>query len=163
MRCLITTGVSYRKLDVPGMEKLTGAGVYYGAAMTEALSCKDDDVYLIGGANSAGQAALVFCQICPLRDAAGAGRFAGKGHVAVSGGRNQSAADHSGLAQRAGDGGGGRDAAGAHHHRRIRTRGKRKSFRPKPSLSLSARSRARTGWKGLSSATSTALFWPGRI
>ena len=57
---LITTGVSYRKLDVPGMDKLTGAGVYYGAAMTEALSCKDDDVYLIGGANSAGQAALFF-------------------------------------------------------------------------------------------------------
>ena len=57
---LIATGVSYRKLDVPGLEKLAGAGVYYGAAMTEAMSCKDDDVYLIGGANSAGQAALYF-------------------------------------------------------------------------------------------------------
>jgi len=59
---LIATGVSYRKLDVPGMDKLTGAGVYYGAAMTEALSCKDDDVYLVGGANSAGQAALYFAK-----------------------------------------------------------------------------------------------------
>ena len=59
---LIATGVSYRKLDVPGLEKLTGAGVYYGAAMTEALSCKDDDVYLVGGANSAGQAALYFAK-----------------------------------------------------------------------------------------------------
>ena len=59
---LITTGVSYRKLDIPGEDKLTGAGVYYGAAMTEALSCKDDDVYLIGGANSAGQAALFFAK-----------------------------------------------------------------------------------------------------
>ena len=57
---LIATGVSWRKLDVPGMDALTGAGVYYGAAMTEALSCRDDDVYLIGGANSAGQAALYF-------------------------------------------------------------------------------------------------------
>jgi len=57
---LIATGVSWRKLEVPGMEALTGAGVYYGAAMTEALACKDDDVYLIGGANSAGQAALYF-------------------------------------------------------------------------------------------------------
>ncbi len=59
---LIATGVSYRKLDVPGLDRLTGAGVYYGAAMTEALSCKDDDVYLVGGANSAGQAALYFAK-----------------------------------------------------------------------------------------------------
>jgi thioredoxin reductase (NADPH) len=57
---LIATGVSYRKLDVPGIEKLTGAGVYYGAAMTEALSCQDQDVYIVGGANSAGQAAMYF-------------------------------------------------------------------------------------------------------
>ncbi len=57
---MISTGVSYRKLDVPGLERLTGAGVYYGAAMTEALSCKDDDVYIVGGANSAGQAAMFF-------------------------------------------------------------------------------------------------------
>jgi len=59
---LIATGVSYRKLDVPGLERLSGAGVYYGAAMTEALSCKGDDVYLVGGANSAGQAALYFAK-----------------------------------------------------------------------------------------------------
>src|ERR671910_3584761 len=55
---LIATGVSYRKLDVPGVERLAGAGVYYGAAITEALSCKDDDVFIVGGANSAGQAAI---------------------------------------------------------------------------------------------------------
>ena len=57
---IITVGVSYRKLDVPGIERLTGAGVYYGAAMTEALSCVDSDVYIVGGANSAGQAAMYF-------------------------------------------------------------------------------------------------------
>ena len=57
---MITTGVSYRTLDVPGIERLTGAGVYYGAAMTEALSCLDSDVYIVGGANSAGQAAMYF-------------------------------------------------------------------------------------------------------
>jgi thioredoxin reductase (NADPH) len=57
---LIATGVSYRKLDVPGVERLTGAGVYYGAAMTEAMACRDEDVYIIGGANSAGQAAMYF-------------------------------------------------------------------------------------------------------
>ncbi len=57
---LIATGVSYRKLAVPGVEQLTDAGVYYGAAMTEALSCADSDVFIIGGANSAGQAAMFF-------------------------------------------------------------------------------------------------------
>jgi thioredoxin reductase (NADPH) len=59
---LIATGVSYRKLDVPGMEKVYGAGVYYGAAMTEAVACKGEDVYIVGGANSAGQAAVFFAQ-----------------------------------------------------------------------------------------------------
>jgi thioredoxin reductase (NADPH) len=57
---IITTGVSYRKLDAPGVDRLTGRGIYYGAAQTEALSCKGEDVYIIGGANSAGQAAMFF-------------------------------------------------------------------------------------------------------
>ncbi len=52
--------MQYRTLDVPGVERLTGAGVYYGAAMTEALSCTGDVVYIVGGANSAGQAAMYF-------------------------------------------------------------------------------------------------------
>ncbi|WP_036478937.1 FAD-dependent oxidoreductase [Myxosarcina sp. GI1] len=55
---VIATGVSYTKLNVPGINRLTGAGVYYGAAMTEAISCSNQDVYIIGGANSAGQAAI---------------------------------------------------------------------------------------------------------
>ena len=57
---VISTGVQWRKLDVPGMERLQGAGVYYGAGSTEAISCKDEDVYIVGGANSAGQAAMNF-------------------------------------------------------------------------------------------------------
>jgi len=57
---LVATGVQWRKLDAPGVEHLTGAGIYYGAAMTEAMSTKDEDVYIIGGANSAGQAAMYF-------------------------------------------------------------------------------------------------------
>ena len=57
---LIATGVSYRKLDAPGIEKLTGAGVYYGAAMTEAFSIQGQEVFIVGGANSAGQAAMYF-------------------------------------------------------------------------------------------------------
>ena len=57
---LIASGVSYRKLVIPGAERLQGSGVYYGAAMTEAASCKNEDVYIVGGANSAGQAAMYF-------------------------------------------------------------------------------------------------------
>ena len=55
---VITTGVDYRKLDVKGIESFTGAGIYYGAAMTEAAACKDKEVYIIGGGNSAGQGAF---------------------------------------------------------------------------------------------------------
>lgn len=55
---VLTTGVSYRQLDIPGIRQLTGAGVYYGAARTEARSCHDQAVYVVGGGNSAGQAAM---------------------------------------------------------------------------------------------------------
>jgi thioredoxin reductase (NADPH) len=57
---LIASGVSYRKLDTPGFDELTGAGVYYGAALTEARSCSQQSIVIIGGANSAGQAAVYF-------------------------------------------------------------------------------------------------------
>ena len=55
---VITTGVDYRKLETKGIGDFTGAGVYYGAATTEALACKDKEVYVVGGGNSAGQAAM---------------------------------------------------------------------------------------------------------
>jgi thioredoxin reductase (NADPH) len=55
---LVAAGVSYRKLDVPGTARLDGAGVYYGSAMTEAFGCVDCEVFVVGGANSAGQAAV---------------------------------------------------------------------------------------------------------
>jgi thioredoxin reductase (NADPH) len=57
---LVASGVSYRQLKAPGFTELTGAGVYYGAALTEARSCADQHVVVIGGANSAGQAAVYF-------------------------------------------------------------------------------------------------------
>jgi len=57
---LVATGVEWRKLEAPGVERLTGAGIYYGAAMTEAMSTRDEDVFIVGGANSAGQAAMYF-------------------------------------------------------------------------------------------------------
>jgi thioredoxin reductase (NADPH) len=57
---LVASGVSYRQLTTPGFPELTGAGVYYGAAMTEARACTDQHIVVIGGANSAGQAAVYF-------------------------------------------------------------------------------------------------------
>jgi len=57
---LLATGVAYRKLDAPGISDLTGAGVYYGAAMTEGETVRGGHVYIVGGANSAGQAAMYF-------------------------------------------------------------------------------------------------------
>jgi thioredoxin reductase (NADPH) len=55
---ILATGVSYRQLEAPGCTDLTGCGVFYGSALTEAASCQGQDVYIVGGANSAGQAAM---------------------------------------------------------------------------------------------------------
>jgi thioredoxin reductase (NADPH) len=71
--CLIATGVSYCRLNVPGAEQFASAGVYYGAAKSEAMSCADEEIYMIGGANSAGQAAMHFS------------RYAAKVHMLVRG------------------------------------------------------------------------------
>jgi thioredoxin reductase (NADPH) len=57
---MIATGVQWRRLDTPGIDRLQGAGIYYGGGSTEALSCKGETVYVVGGANSAGQAAMNF-------------------------------------------------------------------------------------------------------
>src|SRR5215472_16510894 len=59
---LIATGVQWRRLEEPGVGRLQGAGVYYGGGSQEAISCKGETVYVVGGANSAGQAALNFAQ-----------------------------------------------------------------------------------------------------
>jgi len=60
---VVATGVQWRRLSIPGIDQLTGAGVYYGAAITESASCKGEDVYIVGGANSAGQAAVHFSEV----------------------------------------------------------------------------------------------------
>jgi thioredoxin reductase (NADPH) len=57
---LIATGIAFRKLEVPGLDRLNGAGVYYYAPMSEAFSYRDGDIFIVGGANSAGQAAMYF-------------------------------------------------------------------------------------------------------
>jgi thioredoxin reductase (NADPH) len=59
---MIATGVQWRRLEAPGIDRLQGAGVYYGGGSTEALSCQGEIVYVIGGANSAGQAAMHFAK-----------------------------------------------------------------------------------------------------
>ena len=59
---LLTTGVAYRRLTAAGIDAFTGSGVYYGATSTEAQSCRDEDVYIVGAANSAGQAAVFFAR-----------------------------------------------------------------------------------------------------
>jgi thioredoxin reductase (NADPH) len=59
---MIATGVQWRRLEAPGIDRLQGAGVYYGGGATEALSCEGETVYVVGGANSAGQAAMNFAK-----------------------------------------------------------------------------------------------------
>jgi thioredoxin reductase (NADPH) len=59
---LLTTGAAYRRLAAPGVDAFTGAGIFYGATATEAQSVRDEDVYIVGGANSAGQAAVYFAR-----------------------------------------------------------------------------------------------------
>jgi thioredoxin reductase (NADPH) len=71
---VLATGVSYRMLDVPGCAELIGRGVFYGSAATEAVSCAGQEVYVVGGANSAGQAAVYFS------------RYASRVHILVRGG-----------------------------------------------------------------------------
>jgi thioredoxin reductase (NADPH) len=70
---VLATGVTYRRLDAPGLTELTNRGVYYGSAATEAMACTGEEVYIVGGANSAGQAAMYFA------------RYARKVHIVVRG------------------------------------------------------------------------------
>jgi thioredoxin reductase (NADPH) len=70
---VLATGVTYRRLDAPGLDELTGRGVFYGSAATEAPACAGEEIYIVGGANSAGQAAVYFA------------RFARKVHVIIRG------------------------------------------------------------------------------
>lgn len=60
---IIATGIAFRRLEVPGLDRLQGAGVHYYAPMSEAFSYRDGDIYIIGGANSAGQAAMYFSRL----------------------------------------------------------------------------------------------------
>jgi thioredoxin reductase (NADPH) len=60
---IIAAGVSYRRIDVPGVTALTGRGIYYGAAISEVSAVRDEEIFIVGGANSAGQAAIYFGKV----------------------------------------------------------------------------------------------------
>ena len=81
---LLATGVQWRKLDIPGMDRLQGSGVYYGGTTTEAISCRDEDVYIVGGANSAGQAAMFFSNYANRVVMLVRGQSLGADHVSIS-------------------------------------------------------------------------------
>ncbi|MGI8331822.1 FAD-dependent oxidoreductase [Actinomadura scrupuli] len=79
---VLATGVSYRMLDAPGLSELTGRGVFYGSASTEAPGCAGEEVYIVGGANSAGQAAVHFA------------RYARRVHMLIRGGDLERSMSH---------------------------------------------------------------------
>jgi len=87
---VLATGVSYRSLGVAGADGLTGRGVYYGSAMTEAAECADRKVFIVGGANSAGQAAVFFA------------RYASSVHLLVRGPSLEASMSHYLIEQLAG-------------------------------------------------------------
>ena len=89
---VLATGVSYRSLGVPGADALTGRGVYYGSAMTEAAACAGQKVFIVGGANSAGQAAVFFA------------RYADSVHLLVRGPSLEASMSHYLIEQLAGIG-----------------------------------------------------------
>ena len=91
---VIASGVSYRKLDAPGLDRFTGAGVYYGASMSEARACQDEEVFVVGGANSAGQAAVYFAEFAEKVTMLVRADNLRQGHVAVPGGPDKGDREH---------------------------------------------------------------------
>ena len=100
---IIASGVSYRQMTAPGFSELTGAGVYYGAAMTEARSCSEQHVVVIGGANSAGQAAVHFSGYARAGDDARARAVAREVDVALPDRADRGAAERRGPHAQLGD------------------------------------------------------------
>ena len=109
---MIATGVQWRRLEAPGIDRLQGAGVYYGGGATEALSCKGEIIYVVGGANSAGQAAMNFAKYADRVVIARARELSVEHDVAVSDRPNQGDAQHSDLAARQRVRGARRNASG---------------------------------------------------
>ena len=158
---LIASGVSYRQLDVPGFAELTGAGIYYGAAMTEARGCQDQHVVVIGGANSAGQAAVHFSGFADRVTMLVRGDSLEKSMSQylveqIRALANVEVRTRSAVAAAEGENG---------RLRRLRVRGRRTErtcSTSTPASSSSARRRARSGSRASSRATSAASSSPAR-
>ena len=159
---LVASGVSYRRLDAPGLDDFVGRGIYYGASASEATQTVGEDVYVVGAANSAGQAVLNFAKYAEQGRARRARHLAGGVDVAVP--RHP----HPRRAQRRGP---AADRDRRHPRRRpprghhaVRPVGAAASTTSPParSSSSSARPRARSGSGRRSRGTSAASCSPGR-
>ena len=115
---IVSTGVDYRRLEAPGIDQLTGRGVYYGGSRTEGVSCRDERVVVVGGANSAGQAAIYFSRLRPARDHPLPRRRPGQEHVALPDRHHRCHRQHRGPAVRRGGRGARRREPGADHRPR---------------------------------------------
>ena len=158
---ILATGVSYRQLAAPGLDELTGRGVFYGSALSEAPACAGQDVYIVGGANSAGQAAVYFSRYARVGDHAGPRPVArasmsllpDPADRAASRTSTSAPAPRSSRPRRRPPG--GTDAA----RQRLRRRGE--GARPGCCSASSAPRRAPTGWTAPPCGTSAGSSSPG--
>ena len=144
---MIATGVQWRRLEAPGIDRLQGAGVYYGGGATEALSCKGEIVYVVGGANSAGQAAMNFAKYAERVVILVRGEFSREHHVPVLDRPDQRDAQHSTVDACQRGRGAWRDASGRNFgtlfgHQQSGARARRV-----PCSFLLERCREPTGWR----------------
>jgi thioredoxin reductase len=119
---VIATGMSVRKLDVPGVDPLIGIGVYYGAAMTEAATYRKQDVCIVGGCEFRRTGRAVFLALCTQGHDARAGEGAGTVDVALSRRADRKDAEHRDHQSGGGDVGVGRGQARARHAETVRDR-----------------------------------------
>ena len=153
---LVASGVQYRKLDAPGVEPLTGAGIYYGAAITEALSTRGQDVLVVGGGNSAGQAAMYLSgfarQVTIL--VRGHGLAEGMSQYLVD--QIKATPNIAVRTQAQVTAAQGAAESGGSHHRRLPARARWRRFQRRRCSSSSARCRAPIGWESWWSGTRQA-------
>ena len=157
---LVATGVSYRRLEAPGLEALTGRGVYYGATASEAVQCQGDEVYVVGAANSAGQAALNLARYAKRVVLVVRGAALEDTHVALPRRADPRDAQHRGAAAQRGGRRPRRRPPGGAHARRPGDRCGPRRCRPAGCSSSSAPRRAPTGSATTSSATTRASSSP---
>ena len=160
--CVVATGVSYRRLDAPGLDELTGRGVYYGATASEAVQCEGDEVYVVGAANSAGQAVLNLARYAKrvVHDGPRRGLEDTMSSYLVARIHETPNVEVRLRTEVVGGRGDGHLEAVTHRRPGVRPRGGGR--RPPGCSCSSARRRAPTGWAGTSRATTRASWSPGR-